>query len=45
MRVYEEGDVVEMNGQKFLVVFVEYTGSMGKPFLKHIELKGIRDDH
>lgn len=43
MTTYEEGDVIVIDGMKFLVVFVEYSGTYGSPFVKNIELKGIKE--
>jgi hypothetical protein len=40
----EEGEILEINGQKFLVVFVEYSGSYNKPWVKNLELKGIKEN-
>ena len=40
----EEGQVVQVQGQKYLVVFVEYSGSFKEPWVKNLELKGIKDD-
>lgn len=40
----EEGQVLEINGQKYLVVFVEYSGSYKDPWVKNLELKGIKSE-
>lgn len=40
----EEGHIVEVCGQRFLVVFVEYGGSLSNPWVKNLELKGIKDE-
>jgi hypothetical protein len=40
----EEGQVLEINGQRYLVVFVEYSGSYSDPWVKNLELKGIKGD-
>lgn len=40
-----EGQVIEVGGQKYLVVFVEYSGSFTDPWVKNLELKGIKDDN
>ena len=40
----KEGQIVEILGQRYLVVFVEYGGPLDSPWLKNLELKGIKDD-
>ena len=40
----EEGQIVEFNGKKYFVDFVEYTGSYVKPMIKVMTLRGIIDD-
>jgi len=40
----EEGQIVEILGQRYLVVFVEYEGSFSNPWVKNLELKGVKND-
>lgn len=40
----EEGSVIEVEGQKYLVTFVEYSGGYDKPWVKDLELKGIKHE-
>lgn len=39
----EEGQVVEVEGQKYLVIFVEYEGGFNNLWVKTLELKGIKN--
>ena len=40
----EEGMVIEVQGQMYLVTFVEYAGSYSKHWVKSLELKGLKDE-
>ena len=40
----KEGQVFEIEGQRYLVVFVEYEGSFSNLWVKNLELKGIKND-
>jgi len=40
----EEGQIVKIKDQRYLVVFVEYSGTYSNPWVKNLELKGIKDD-
>lgn len=39
----EEGQIIEVLGKKYLVVFVDYSGGFSSPWIKNLELKGIKD--
>jgi hypothetical protein len=40
----EEGQTVMVLGQRYLVVYVQYEGPIDKPWVKSLELKGIKND-
>ena len=40
----EEGQIVEFEGKKYFVDFVDYTGSYTKPMIRMITLRGIVED-
>lgn len=40
----DEGQIIEINGQKYLVVSVEYSGYYGSSWVRSLELRGIRGD-
>jgi len=39
----EEGQIIEVMGQRYLVVFVEYEGTFSNSWVKNLELKGIKN--
>ncbi len=39
----EEGQIVTVNGQRYLVVFVTYDGTLDNTFIKGMELRGIKE--
>jgi len=40
----EEGQIIELRGKRYLVVFVEFRGPFSDPWVKTLELKGIKND-
>lgn len=41
--VIEKGRVIELEGQKYLVISVEYgDGTVGNPWIRTLELRGIK---
>lgn len=40
----EEGQIIEVQGQRYLVIFVEYAGGFSSPWVKCLELKGVKAD-
>ena len=39
----EEGQTIEILGQRYLVVYVLYEGAINKPWVKSLELRGIKE--
>jgi hypothetical protein len=39
----QEGRVIEVEGQRFLVEYVEYAGNHSRLWIKELKLRGIRD--
>jgi len=39
----EEGQTVEILGQRYLVVYVLHEGAINKPWVKILELRGIKE--
>jgi len=42
--VVEEGQILEVMGQKYLVISVEYAGEFSKPWVRNLVLRGIKDE-
>ena len=40
----QEGKIIEFDGKRFFVDYVEYGGCLSETWFKEVRLKGIKDD-